>query len=79
VRSSSKPWLARVRVPTLLVNARDDPFLPAEALPTEREVSDAVSLEFPPKGGHVGFVAGPFPGNIDWLPRRLLAFFDQNP
>ena len=76
-RASSKPWLAAIRVPTLLINARDDPFLPESALPTEREVSDAVTLEFTPRGGHVGFVSGSFPGHIEWLPRRLLHFFEQ--
>jgi uncharacterized protein len=75
-RSSAKPWLAHIRVPTLVVNARDDPFMPETALPMEREVSDAVTLEFPAKGGHVGFVSGPFPGDIAWLPRRLLHFFE---
>lgn len=77
-RSSAKPWLHAIRVPTLLVNARDDPFLPENALPTESEVSSAVKLEFPPQGGHVGFVAGPFPGNIDWLPERILHFFERH-
>jgi uncharacterized protein len=76
-RSSAKPWLGAIRVPTLLVNSRDDPFLPESALPTEREVSDAVMLEFPPHGGHVGFVSGAFPGNIAWLPQRLLHFFEH--
>ena len=76
-RSSSKPWLAAIRVPTLVVNARDDPFMPESALPTEREVSDAVKLEFTGKGGHVGFVSGGFPGDIAWLPRRLLHFFEH--
>jgi predicted alpha/beta-fold hydrolase len=77
-RASAKPHLAEIRVPTLLVNARDDPFLPGNALPTEREVSDAVKLEFPERGGHVGFVTAPFPGRIDWLPQRLLHFFENN-
>ena len=76
--SSAKPWLQAIRVPTLLVNARDDPFLPEAALPTQREVSSMVTLEFPPKGGHVGFVSGPFPGNIDWLPERILHFFEKH-
>ena len=75
-RASAKPHLAGIRVPTLILNARDDPFLPAAALPTEREVSEAVKLEFPLRGGHVGFVTGPFPGRIEWLPRRLLHFFE---
>jgi predicted alpha/beta-fold hydrolase len=77
-RASSKPLLMGVRVPTLLVNARDDPFLPESALPTQHEVSAAVRLEFPAYGGHVGFVSGPFPGNVDWLPRRILHFFEHH-
>jgi predicted alpha/beta-fold hydrolase len=74
-RASSKPSLRGIRVPTLILNARDDPFLPSGALPTEREVSPMVKLEFPSRGGHVGFVTGPFPGHIEWLPQRLLHFF----
>ena len=74
-RASSKPWLKRICVPTLLLNAQNDPFLPAEALPTPGEVSDAVTLEFPESGGHVGFVIGPFPGSLDWLPQRVAQFF----
>jgi hypothetical protein len=76
-RASAKPWLGRIAVPTLLLNARDDPFQPESALPTEREVSSAVKLEFPARGGHVGFVTGPFPGHIEWLPERLLHFFEH--
>ena len=76
-RASAKPLLKDIRVPTLIVNARDDPFLPAAALPTEREVAEAVKLEFPPHGGHVGFVTGPFPGRIDWLARRILQFLEH--
>ena len=75
-RASSRPHLSAVRVPTLVLNARDDPFLPEASLPDERDVSDAVKLEFPSRGGHVGFVSGPFPGNIEWLPQRVLHFFD---
>jgi predicted alpha/beta-fold hydrolase len=77
-RASSKPWLARIAVPTLIVNARDDPFMPAHALPVQSEVSSFVTLEFPREGGHVGFVSAPFPGNLDWLPRRILEFFGHS-
>jgi predicted alpha/beta-fold hydrolase len=76
-RASSKPWLKDIVVPTLILNARDDPFLPESALPQEREVSSAVKLEFPSRGGHVGFVTGPFPGHIEWLSRRLMHFFEH--
>ncbi len=74
-RASSKPGLRNVRVPTLVINARNDPFLPAAALPVPGDVSAAVTLEQPEEGGHVGFVSGVFPGNLGWLTRRLLEFF----
>lgn len=74
-RASSKPWLARIAVPTLVLNARNDPFMPATALPAANEVSPFVRLEQPAGGGHVGFVSGGFPGRLDWLPQRLLAHF----
>jgi len=76
-RASAKPLLRRIAVPTLVLNARDDPFLPAQALPSPDDVSASVTVEFPPRGGHVAFVSGSFPGNIDWLPARLLHFFDH--
>jgi uncharacterized protein len=74
-RASAKPVLGRIRVPTLLVNARNDPFLPSRALPDPRALPDAVRCEFPERGGHVGFVTGPFPGRLDWIPRRVAEFF----
>jgi uncharacterized protein len=76
-RSSSKPWLKDIRVPTLLLNAKNDPFLPASALPTTTEVSNAVTLEYPSTGGHVGFVSGEWPGRLEWLPKRILGFFAE--
>jgi predicted alpha/beta-fold hydrolase len=75
---SSKQWLKEIAIPTLLINARNDPFLPASALPTRADVSPMVILEFPQTGGHVGFVAGKFPGHLDWLPKRILHFFETN-
>lgn len=74
-RASSKPWLKAIAVPCLAVNPKNDPFLPARFLPTAAEVSPQVRLEQPAGGGHVGFVSGPFPGHLDWLPQRLLHFF----
>ncbi len=74
-RASSKPHLAQIAVPTLVVHARDDPFLPEQTVPRPREVAPAVTLEVLATGGHAGFVSGPFPGHLLWLPRRLLGFF----
>ncbi|AXE33937.1 YheT family hydrolase [Chromobacterium phragmitis] len=73
-QASSKPKLARIARPTLVLNARNDPFLPESSLPDASQVSAAVTLDFPDDGGHVGFATGPFPGRIDWLPQRLLEF-----
>src|SRR5207244_4478599 len=74
-QASSKPLLRYIAAPTLLINARNDPFLPGSALPDASEVSPAVELEFPNEGGHVGFVNSRFPGALNWLPQRIFAFF----
>lgn len=76
-RASSKPWLGSIAVPTLMINARNDPFLPPSCLPGEAEMSGAVQLLTPDNGGHVGFVSGRFPGNIEWLTQRVLYFFAE--
>jgi predicted alpha/beta-fold hydrolase len=78
-RAASKPGLAGIAVPTLILHASNDPFLPEQYLPTLAEVSPAVELEITRGGGHVGFAAGPFPGNLGWMPGRLLDFFDRHP
>ena len=78
-KASSAPLLKRIRVPTLLVNARNDPFLPEEALlAATRKAAACVVLEFPRSGGHAGFLTGPFPGRHEWLPRRILDFLQAD-
>jgi predicted alpha/beta-fold hydrolase len=67
-RSSSLSFLGRVRVPTLLLSARDDPFLPVEVLGRVERAAQgnpALTTEFVARGGHVGFVGGSRP----WSPR----------
>ncbi len=76
-RSSSKPWLRHIAVPTLVLNACDDPFLPAHALPGAGDVSAAVTLEQPEHGGHGAFVTGRFPGSLAWMPLRVAAFIED--
>ena len=76
-KSSSARWLVGVRVPTLVLNARNDPFLPEAALnAATREVSSDVLLELSPEGGHVGFLEPPFPGRHGWLARRVFEFLE---
>ena len=73
-RASSKQWLRSVAIPTLVLNARNDPFVPDTSLPGVSQASRAVTLEQPQYGGHAGFMAAPFPGRLDWLPMRLVEF-----
>jgi predicted alpha/beta-fold hydrolase len=71
-RSSSGPWLGRIRVPTLVLNARNDPFMPQAALDALAAAPANVVLEFPLSGGHAGF-----PGRNRWLARRVLEFLSS--
>ena len=77
-RSSSLGFLERIRLPTLLVSAVDDPFLPAEVLDEVRAIArgtPALELEFVPSGGHVGFVGGRVPWRaVYWAERRVADF-----
>ena len=76
-RSSCKPWLRAIAVPTLVLNAINDPFIPTGSLPRPDEASACVRLEYPRTGGHAGFVSGSLPGNLSWMPRRLIRFFRE--
>jgi len=79
-QSSCRRWLGGVRLPLLVINARNDPFLPASVLASAAQVAPSVTLEYPAAGGHVGFpgnrssVAGGRPEH-SWLPQRILHFF----
>jgi predicted alpha/beta-fold hydrolase len=70
-RASAKPHLHRIRIPTLVLNARNDPFVPAHCLPGPHEVGRFVTLWQPAHGGHVGFAQGRFPGHVQTLPEAV--------
>ena len=76
-RASSKPWLNSISVPTLIVHAHNDPFLPASTYLEDAQLSPHITLDLTQQGGHVGFVSGPYPGKLNWLPNRVLSFFTQ--
>jgi uncharacterized protein len=73
-RSSSGPYLTRIRRPTLLINALDDPFIPPASLPDPRTLPPEVRAEFVPIGGHVGFVEGRPWRATSWAERRAVDF-----
>ena len=70
-RASAGPLLGRIAVPTLVLNAKNDPFLPAAALPRAGQVGSHVTLWQPEHGGHVGFAGGTWPGRLDDLPAQV--------
>jgi len=71
-RASAKPHLARIRVPTLALNARNDPFVPLASLP--RLGTEFITLWQPAHGGHVGFPGGAFPGHLMTLPDAVMGW-----
>lgn len=71
-RASAKHVLNDITVPTLILNAQNDPFLPPQHLPGS--AAPSVTLEYPKEGGHVGFAVGSVPGSLNWLPQRMLRF-----
>jgi predicted alpha/beta-fold hydrolase len=73
-RASAKPHLQCIRIPALVLNALNDPFVPAWSLPTAGEVGPHVTLWQPSHGGHVGFPGGAPPGHVRTMPAAVLAW-----
>ena len=73
-RASAKPHLRSIRIPALVLNARNDPFVPAASLPAVHEVGGHVTLWQPAQGGHVGFPAGRPPGHVLTLPEAVMSW-----
>jgi predicted alpha/beta-fold hydrolase len=74
-RSSCRPFLCKIQIPTLILHSMDDPFLPEDAIPSASDLSPAVQLELSSWGGHVGFISGHWPWQPQyWLEQRITAF-----
>jgi len=74
-RSSSRQYLKSISVPTLVIQAVDDPFMTQEVLPNPNEISPCVQLELTQHGGHVGFISGLIPFKPEyWLEQRIPEF-----
>jgi predicted alpha/beta-fold hydrolase len=80
-KASAKPVIKQVRIPTLLMNAVNDPFVPARSLPMQEEVGSMTTVWRPHNGGHVGFVEpiGPqdWRGHVLAMPRAVCAWLAQ--
>lgn len=77
-QSSSIGWISNISINTLLLSAVDDPFLPSEVLEQVRDIArhnPHLEVEFPPHGGHVGFVGGSNPlAPVYYLEKRVSEF-----
>ena len=77
-RASAKPHLGAIRIPTLVLNARNDPFLPAVALPGADDASRWVTLWQPAHGGHVGFPGRWWPWGRDPVPDVIMDWLEAH-
>ena len=77
-QSSCRAYLTEIRVPTLLLHARNDPFMTPAAIPDKNELSESVMLELSDQGGHVGFVCGKVPWKpVYWLEQRIITYLNE--
>ncbi len=77
-KSSSRQYLSKIKTPTLILHARNDPFTPSNALPETHEVSAYVLLEFLEHGGHVGFISGKYPWKpVYWLENKIIDYLES--
>ena len=78
-KASSKPYLDKIKKPTLLINAKDDSFLSKECFPFDiAHDSKYFHFEAPNYGGHVGFMSSFKPSENIWLEKRIARFIKEN-
>lgn len=77
-QTQSAPWLRHIQVPTLIINALNDPLVPPRLLPTPADLSPHVTLQVTECGGHLGFVTGRWPWRPQyWLEDRITDYLDE--
>ncbi len=75
-RSSSRPLLGQIPVPTLVLAARDDPFVDGGAF-EDLTLPSHVALRVLERGGHLGFLGRDGAGGIRWAERRIIEWIRQ--
>jgi uncharacterized protein len=70
-RASAGRWLGDLELPTLILHAEDDPFMPADLFARLPPPGDAVRVEIARHGGHVGFMERRGGRLGSWLARRV--------
>ncbi|TQV89097.1 hydrolase [Aliikangiella coralliicola] len=77
-KASSRQFLKSISIPTLIIHAKDDPFMNEKVIPEADELSSSVQFELSANGGHVGFVSGRWPWRAEYyLERRISTFIDD--
>jgi predicted alpha/beta-fold hydrolase len=74
-RASAQPGLRDIACPSLLIHAKNDPFVPVHSWPQANQVGPAVVLCQTETGGHVGFLQGHPPGHLQDLPECLMQWW----
>lgn len=77
-KCSSRQFLKHIRIPTLVIHAKDDPFMWEHTVPKSDELSESIQLELSENGGHVGFIAGKSPFHAEyWVDQRIIEWLNQ--
>lgn len=76
--SSCLPYLANIHIPTLIMHAKDDPFMTPDCLPKENHLSSNIILEISSHGGHVGFISkNKYHQPEFWIGKRVSEFLSD--
>lgn len=70
-RCSGMPLLPRVKIPLLIIHAKDDPFMTDAVIPSPQDLPPQVEYQLTEHGGHVGFVTGSWLSPVMWLEQRI--------
>jgi predicted alpha/beta-fold hydrolase len=76
-KCSAIGFMRLIKKKTLVLHAKDDPFMNEAVLPTDAHCSDMVRVEISEKGGHVGFIQGSPWNPTIWFQQRILTFLDE--
>ena len=76
-QASCGQYLNAITTPTLLLHAKDDPFMLPNIIPSEEQLSKSTTLELSNHGGHLGFVSGTIFKPRFWLAERIPKFLEN--
>jgi predicted alpha/beta-fold hydrolase len=76
-RCSSRQFLRYIERPTLIIHAKDDPFMTPQVIPNPQELSSSIRFEVSEHGGHVGFIEKGILHQRNWLEPRIHRWLQQ--